>query len=249
MTADIASTHNVELLSRLSLKEREEFALRTGTMVLYLGDEVLQVLAAEENAVLLAAPCGYSLQDLIGLNIGCGNRTISPYLLPVDIMRTNIHGVDKGEHSGLAGSALLSLSDDLPFRSGTVDLIVALHMLEHVANPVETINHWLDIIKPGGGIGIVLPDWRYTWDSRADGAAFSHKWNPTPRLIEMMYWKHWSQRANLEHLCSYDMRLSFDFVLRKHGEFLPFAAPPIASLKSGKQLADEGLFIDESSFR
>lgn len=245
----IASPENIALLSGLSLREREEFSRRSGTMVLYLGDEVARIVAAEEAGALRAAPAGHELRNLIALNIGCGKRTISPYLLPVDIMRDNINGTARGEHAELTTNAFLARPDDLPFRPATIDMIVALHMLEHIFNPVEVVNHWLDIVKPGGGIGIVLPDWRYTWNSRNDSEPFSHKWNPTPQLIEMMYHKHWSRRATLESFCTYDMRLSFDFVLRKRGKFAPFAAPPAASMKSGKQLAEEGIFLDEDSFK
>lgn len=245
----MASPENVALLSHLSIGEREYFAYKAGEMVLYIGDEVGRVRAAEEQSALRAAPKGYELHQLIGLNIGCGDRTISPHLLPVDILRSNIVGVEKGEHAALNPYAFLALSDNLPFKENSVDFIVSLHMLEHIEDPIGTINHWLDVIKPGGGIGIVVPDWRYTWDSRKDNQPFSHKWNPTPWLIERIYRVHWESRAYLEQLNSYDMALSFDFVLRKKGAFKPFSAPAESTMRSGAELERLGIFLSEDTFK
>jgi SAM-dependent methyltransferase len=148
-----------------------------------------------------------------------------------------------GVHHALTPGAMLALPDDLPFRQNSIDYIVALHMLEHVENPIRVIHHWLDIVKPGGGIGIVVPDWRYTWDSRGDDAPFSHKWNPTPSLIEKIYREHWDDRADLESLASYPYKLSFDFVLRKRGEFVPFRAPAVEVIRSGKRRHQDGIFL------
>jgi hypothetical protein len=116
-------------------------------------------------------------------------------------------------------------------------------MLEHVEDPGLTVAYWLDILKPGGGIGIVVPDWRYNWDARNDASTFGHKWNPTPALIRQLYAKYWSMHADLEALDTYPYRLSFDLVLRKHGSFKPFRLPSPDSMRSGRQRKDDGVFL------
>ncbi len=239
----ITNSRNIELLGHLSIKQREQLARETKSFVFYFGDEVPALQKAEEDAAMSAAPRGYELKNLIGLNIGCGTRTISPYLLQVDIMREGVLGRVSGEHGELLSSAFLAVPDDLPFKPGTIDYIVALHMLEHVEDPVGVVDHWLDIIKPGGGIGIVVPDWRYIWDSRNDSAPYGHKWNPTPSLIQKLYNEHWSGRSSLERLNSCDYAMSIDFVLRKNGEFVPFRAPAPETMKSGRQRFEEGIFL------
>jgi SAM-dependent methyltransferase len=244
LDANICSPNNVALLSHFSYEEREKFAYETGTLVLYLGDEVTAVKKAEENAVLCACPKGFLPEKLNGLNIGAGNRTISPYLTPIDIMRA-ASSVD-GEHHAFTSGSLLSLPDNLPFKNESIDYIVALHMLEHVENPVEVIQHWLNIIKPGGGLGIIVPDWRYTWDARNDNHALGHKWNPTPLLIVQMYEQYWSKLAKLESLNTYDFKISFDFVLRKEGEFIPFLIPKIDDILSGAKRHEKNIFLHGS---
>jgi SAM-dependent methyltransferase len=239
----ISDPQNVRVLGHLTRIDREQFARETGTMVLYFGEEVPEVMRIEEAAALKAAPRGHDLSLLQGLNMGSGNRTISPYLLPIDIMRHQEHGSESGEHGALHSGAFLALSDDLPFKPNSVDYIVALHMLEHVEDPVEVVLHWLAVIKPGGGIGVVVPDWRYTWDARHDDSSYGHKWNATPDLVRLLYAEHWSNVAELEHIDTYDHKISFDFVLRKPGEFKPFAPPRLVSMKSGKQRNEMGLFL------
>jgi SAM-dependent methyltransferase len=231
---------NAQALGHLSKAEREEFALKTSSLVLYLGLEVAACRQAEETAVLAARPKGYPLEELNGINVGCGDRLVSPCLLPIDIMRTRPERTFGGEHHAYSQGAYLALPDELPFRPGSVDYIVSLHSLEHTANPVEVVLHWLDVLKPGGGIGVVLPDWRYTWDARHDNNPYGHKWNPTPELVKRMYNRHWSDAAELEAIATYDFKLSFNFVLRKPGEFTPFSRHRLEIGLSGRQLAESG---------
>lgn len=239
--ANICDPVNLKVLGDLSMEEREEFALRTNTVVMYVGGEVAGIQAAEEKAALAAMPKGFEIHQLNGLNIGCGGRTISDYLLPIDIMREG--GGISGEHNQHTKHALLSMPDALPFRENSVDFIVALHMLEHVGDPVSVIHHFLDVLKPGGGIGIVVPDWRYTWDARFDHSELGHKWNCTSALVEKLYDENWKDRCVLEQCNTYPYKMSFDFVLRKNGTFEVFDIAAYGPQKSGKQLADEGIFI------
>jgi SAM-dependent methyltransferase len=243
LTPQIATWENVDVLSPYSIEQREYLATQIGKMVLYFGDEVIRVKRAEENAALSAAPKGYDISELQGLNIGCGDRTISPYLLPVDMMRKSAFGASSGEHATLHDAAFLALSDNLPFKEGSIDYIVALHFLEHVEEPVEILKYWLTLLKPGGGIGIVVPHWKYTWDARKDAAPFGHKWNPTPELVVKLHDEHLSDLCRLETLDTYEYKISFDFVLRKPGVFVPFKPPSLEGLRSGKQRHDEGIFL------
>jgi len=127
------------------------------------------------------------------------------------------------------------------FRSNSIDYIVALHILEHIPDPIEVVFNWLDILKPGGGLGIIVPDWRYTWDARNDQNIWSHRWNPTPKLVKNLFDQNWSKISCLEHFCTYKWKLSFDFVLRKFGEFQPFDIKEAETIPTGKQLYEFGL--------
>jgi predicted SAM-dependent methyltransferase len=232
---------NVEILKGYTYQEREELAFQMKQLVLYFGDEVNAIRFAEEQAAMAARPQGYEARDLNGLNIGCGDRLVSPYLIPVDIMRRP-HG-NTGEHASLTDNALLALPLDLPFKEGSLDHIISLHTLEHISDPVGAVRYWLSLLKPGGGLGIVVPDWRYTWDARIDDSKFGHKWNPTPSLLKQLYADHWHDMASLEALDTYSFRMSFDVVLRRHGEFQPFTVEGLKSDPSGAERAKLGVFL------
>jgi SAM-dependent methyltransferase len=236
--SNMADPKNGLLLGHLSKAEREAFAFQTKSLVLYLGEEVARCRLAEEEAALAARPIGYPPEDLNGLNVGCGDRLISPNLLPIDIMRAEPRRVFGGEHHAFLPGALLALPDDLPFRSNSVDYIVSLHALEHVAKPIDIVIHWLDILKPGGGIGIILPHWQYTWDATHDSSIYGHKWNPTPEVVKQMYEQHWSKLAILETMDTLEFTISFNFVLRKPGNFVPFSRKRLETGLSGRQLAE-----------
>lgn len=240
--ADICDPINVEVLGGLSMIEREEFALRTGTFVLYLGaEEVATLQTSEEQAALRAMPKGFELNQLNGINVGCGGRIVDERIVPVDIMRGQTGA--SGEHNAHTPRAVLAMPEALPFQESSLDFIIALHMLEHVGNPHEVIRYFLSLIKPGGGIGIVVPDWRYTWDARHDASEFGHKWNCTPSLVQELHHKYWADLCDLESLDTYAHKMSFDFVLRKHGVFKAFDLSDAPKQLSGKDLSDAGHFL------
>jgi SAM-dependent methyltransferase len=224
-----------------TLTEREEIAQRSGTIVVYFDGEVTAVRTAEEEAVLRAMPPGFAMKDLNGLNIGCGDRLVDPSLIAVDIARESL--LTQGGHRTATGNALLAKCDNLPFAADSIDFIVALHMLEHVEDPVGVLLHWLDKLKPGGGIGLILPDWRYSWDSRTDESAYGHKWNAEPDLVRLLWENHLAEYCELERMQTYPYKLSFDVILRKPGMFTPFTLPIDESAESGAARHRRGAFL------
>jgi SAM-dependent methyltransferase len=55
---------------------------------------------------------------------------------------------------------------DLPFHDDSVNYVASSHLLEHVANPLEALKEWTRAIRHGGYIYMVIPDRRFTFDSR-----------------------------------------------------------------------------------
>lgn len=233
------------LLRQLSRERREAVALATGTMVQYYGTEVAEVRKAEETAALRAVPPGYALERLNGLNVGCGDRLVDSALVGIDAHRG---AWSLGEGASFTSLAhLRGWAGDLPFKPATIDFIVALHVLEHEPDPAATVRHWLDVVKPGGGVGIVVSDWRYTWDARHDRDPWSHRWNPTPELLRALHARHWAEAAALERIGTIPFKLSFDVVLRKHGTFVAFDEQPPAVRPTGHELHCRHAFVHEEA--
>lgn len=241
----MAAAENIRIMSRFTPRSREAFARKTKSMVLYLPDEARVIKKLEEDAALQAIPPGYDPKVLNGLNIGCGDRRISEYLTPVDIMRENQLGETSGEHHAFLNDALLANPEDLPFKPESIDYIVALHMLEHVSNPVEILRYWGSLLKAGGGIGLVLPDFEYTWDARNDASQFGHKWNANVGIFRGLYERHLKDQFVLEKIGTLSHKISFDVVLRKHGQFRPFKISNATSAHSGAELAHMGAMVSD----
>lgn len=241
--ANLFTTQIQSHLRLLPLELREELAYQTHTMVVYYGQEVVDVRDAEEKAALRAMPQGYTFQDLNGINIGCGDRIINQFLIGTDAHKGTweVKGADYQIYE--SRSQLLCWAHDLPFKNNSIDYMIALHILEHTPDPISVVLNWLDMLKPGGGLGIIVPDWRYTWDARNDQNIWSHRWNPTPKLVKALFDEHWSKESSLEHICTYKWKLSFDFVLRKHGKFSPFNINEAEAIPTGKQLFENRLIF------
>ena len=58
--------------------------------------------------------------------------------------------------------------------SGSQDFIIANHFLEHCRNPLGTLETFLDRIKPKGILYIIVPDKRFTFDSKRKITSFAH---------------------------------------------------------------------------
>lgn len=237
---------NMVLLRRFSTKCREEFAFRSKSLVVYMPEEAGIIIKEEEEAALRAVPRGFSLEQLNGINIGCGDRRISEYLTPVDLMRKGDDTVS-GSHHAFLKDAILANPEDLPFRESSVDYIVALHMLEHVANPVEVLKHWSAVLKPGGGVGLVLPNFEYTWNAKGDHSQFGHKWNTSAEIFQRLYEEHLKNDFILERIGTLSCKISFDVVLRKPGEFKPFKISNVTSPKSGAELSRLGAMVSDTN--
>lgn len=221
LTKGVLDPVNLLVLSPLPKEIREEIAYHLKMMVLYVGNEVQELKLIEEEAVLKALPPGSDPIDLNVINVGAGNRLIHSSFLSVDAFREPMLNFS-GVHHENSSHAILAVLDDLPFKENSLDAIISLHSLEHIRDPVSTITSWLSMLKSGGAIGLILPDYRYTYSARNDRSIFGHKWDPTPELMQEWHKKYWSDLSIIESLNTYSWKLSFDLILRKPGNHQKF---------------------------
>lgn len=82
------------------------------------------------------------------LNIGCGKRRIPGYV-----------GVDVVQRPGVE---VVAPANDLPFPSGSVEEVMAIHLVEHFY-PWEVpglFREWARVMAPGAKLSVELPDVR-----------------------------------------------------------------------------------------
>jgi SAM-dependent methyltransferase len=77
-----------------------------------------------------------------------------------------------GPHPGkqfVAEACDLSMVPD-----ATYDFVLASHVLEHVANPLQALQEWKRVLNPEGTVLVVVPDKRETFDNRRALTPFDH---------------------------------------------------------------------------
>ncbi len=101
--------------------------------------------------------------DGLRLNLGCG-----PYKMKNFV---NID-IDKDRKPDIIADVT-----NLPYKPGTVDEIYAGHLLEHFdwRDGERALGHWVSLLRPGGKIGITVPDYDYL--------CRSYLTNPTPERL------------------------------------------------------------------
>jgi SAM-dependent methyltransferase len=57
---------------------------------------------------------------------------------------------------------------------GSLDFVIANHMIEHCDNPLGTLRNWVAKLKPGGICFVALPDQRKGWDERREVTTLQH---------------------------------------------------------------------------
>lgn len=91
------------------------------------------------------------------VELGCGFRKTVPQAIGIDI-------VEKGKPCNHLDGELsvadihADITKPLPLDDGSVDTVIARHILEHVVDPVETINNWKRVLKDDGRLVVAVPN-------------------------------------------------------------------------------------------
>ena len=60
------------------------------------------------------------------------------------------------------------------FADASVDFVVANHVLEHAEDPIEALNNFVRVLRPGGILFLTLPDARHTFDASRPRTTLEH---------------------------------------------------------------------------
>ncbi len=65
-------------------------------------------------------------------------------------------------------------AQSLPFADGSLDFVIASHVLEHMPLTLATLREWYRVLAPGGALVLKIPDKRYTFDVRRPRTLLQH---------------------------------------------------------------------------
>lgn len=129
--------------------------------------------------------CGGTVLDL-----GCGGKKLHEKFIGVDIRGNGVVGVGANAHKPSAADVDADISI-LPMGTETVDAILAKHVLEHILDPIKALAEWGRVLKPGGKLVILCPDYRFCEAISVDP---SHTHAFTPESV-----------ASLLRVCGFNM--------------------------------------------
>lgn len=95
------------------------------------------------------------------LDLGCGGKKIDPRVIGVDIRPNGDYGVGYNALIPSGGEVACDVVKLDPFADRSVDAILAKHLTEHILDVPKALREWSRVLKYGGQLVIIVPDWRY----------------------------------------------------------------------------------------
>jgi SAM-dependent methyltransferase len=94
-----------------------------------------------------------------GIDVGCGSRKTHPDAIGIDITARGEMGTIGCEAHMLSCADVTASGDNLHmFADDSLDYVVQRHNLEHYQDPVKALQEWCRVLRPGGLLGMVIPD-------------------------------------------------------------------------------------------
>jgi len=82
------------------------------------------------------------------------------------------------------------------FRNESLDFIIANHVLEHLEDPIRSLENMLRVLRRGGILLLALPDGRYTFDARRPGTTVEHLFRDHldgPETSRRQHYEEWAR--------------------------------------------------------
>jgi len=82
--------------------------------------------------------------------------------------------------------------DQLPVRDQSVDVVTGVSVIEHLTNPAVFLAEIFRILRPGGVLLLVAPNWRYSQADFFDDPTHVHPYTPTS-LEKVLRYHHFDK--------------------------------------------------------
>ena len=133
----------------------------------------LQSRVMNAGHAFLEKTLGAALERPRILEVGTGTGAHLPFVAPGygSYLMTDLNPAvlevakGKAERLGVAGvSTAVASALSLPYEAGSVDRLIAAHVLEHLPEPHRALKEWRRVVRPGGVVSILIPtDPGFAW--------------------------------------------------------------------------------------
>jgi SAM-dependent methyltransferase len=107
------------------------------------------------------------------IDIGCGGGGMMNFLRQRGIK--DVSGIDVSPEAinycnkrGLTEVVVADAQKNIPFPSGTFDVVMASDVLEHLQDPLLALGEWKRLLKPGGHLVVFVPAFMFLWSKHDD---------------------------------------------------------------------------------
>lgn len=151
----------------------------------------------DEEFETLVSPCFEKIWGELGLegkivvDLGCGKGAYLALLgdnaVGVEISKPNLEACQAKGLSVIEGD----LNKNLPFNNGSVDVVLASHMIEHLRSPLSFLEEINRVLKPRGLLILAIPNeqsilcWKYPYFSPDDKHLYGLTVANTENLLRM----------------------------------------------------------------
>ncbi|MCB9831401.1 MAG: class I SAM-dependent methyltransferase [Planctomycetes bacterium] len=113
------------------------------------------------------------------LGVEIGASTLNPFegirAYNVDYVDTDVF--KKAQHTYGGGAARIDVvasADAMPFRDGSLEFVLASHVLEHMVDTIKALREWDRVLAVGGIAFLIVPHKERTFDAPRPRTPFSH---------------------------------------------------------------------------
>lgn len=178
-----------------------------------LYDEMVSFLGPLNGKKLLEVGCGYGLFLAICLKNGVKAGGVEPASQEFYKFTLKL-GQEILKRSGFSKNIIKnSTGEKLPYKDNTFDIVVSLYTLEHVQDVKKVLFESTRVLKPGGHLYCVVPNYGSFWEGH-----YGILWIPyLPKAFAKLYVRLWGKAPYA--LSEY--QLISQLTLEKHIKNLP----------------------------
>lgn len=179
-------------LSTKRLPEETSTALLSWERYKELYDEMISFLGSLKGKKLLEVGCGYGLFLALCLKEGIKAEGIEP--AKQEFYRFTLKlGKEILKRSGFSQQLIKNAEgENLPYKDNTFDVVTSLYTLEHVQDVKKVLSESTRVLKSGGYLYIVVPNYGSFWEGH-----YGIFWIPyLPKTLAKLYVRLWGKLPN-----------------------------------------------------
>lgn len=176
-------------------------------------DDMKTYLPPLKGKRLLEVGCGYGLFLALCLKNGIKAEGVEPASQEFYKFTLNL-GEEILKRSGFSKNLIKnSTGEKLPYKDNTFDAVTSLYTLEHVQDVGKVLSESARVLKPGGHLYCVVPNYGSFWEGH-----YGILWIPyLPKILAKAYVRLWGKLPNALD----EYQLVNQLVLEKHLKNLP----------------------------